>query len=452
MALAIMILAITPALFFGVFLLITARKHRVGDDPHCPKCDYLLHGLATPTCPECGHPITESNIVRGERQTNRKALAMGLVFIAVPLLLASTIGLHLVRNFNWYQLRPTSWVLDDIASRDRRVDPFKAHREFHRRWRASGLSDAHQQRLARIALDEQAVAHQHPRPRAPSPILPDLLKDLGKLALENKLTPDQKKQFLENCARMEVKVRHVVVHGDIAPVQVSRHATSPTPPWYVRHEQTTVQIGDRKPINTPKGSYGSVSGVGAAGSTTFPIQSPPPGEHTVKASETFSVYVSDSGNFRTDKNPPLHTWTATATTTMKVIDKAPPDLIRPINDPTLAQAVKNSITIKQARLDPTRDTASVNLKFDNPPAPIAFEVFLKAGDHEFRVGEATVNKNNKSEIFASNQWPKDIPQNHATVTIILRPSEKLARWTVDLFEFWNSEFEFPNTPLIRSEK
>src|SRR5687767_283643 len=240
MALALLTLALTPALPFGLFLLLTARKNRVGDSPHCPKCDYLLHGLTSPTCPECGHPVTESNIVKGERQTNRKSLAMGLVFLTVPLLLASTIGLHLARNFNWYKLRPTSWVLDDSTSKDRRIDPSVAHREPRRRW--DTLSPSHQHRFIQLALAEQAVANHHPRPRAPTPILPDLLKDLGQLALQNKLTPDQKKQFFENCARMEVKVRPVVVHGDIAPVQVTHHATSPTPPWYVRHEKTTVHI------------------------------------------------------------------------------------------------------------------------------------------------------------------------------------------------------------------
>src|SRR5687768_11323859 len=119
MALPILTPAITPALAFGLFLLLTARKHPAGDSPHCPKCDYLLHGLTSPTCPECGHPVTESNIVKGERQTNRKALAMGLVFLTIPLLLASTVGLHLVRNVNWYKLRPTSWLLDDLTTRDR---------------------------------------------------------------------------------------------------------------------------------------------------------------------------------------------------------------------------------------------------------------------------------------------------------------------------------------------
>jgi len=61
------------------------RGSRRGDEPHCPACAYLLIGIRSERCPECGTPISAANIVNGQR-TRRKGLAFSggtLLFFGV---------------------------------------------------------------------------------------------------------------------------------------------------------------------------------------------------------------------------------------------------------------------------------------------------------------------------------------------------------------------------------
>jgi hypothetical protein len=37
------------------------------EEPRCPKCDYLLHRLTSPTCPECGQTLGDDEITPGLR-------------------------------------------------------------------------------------------------------------------------------------------------------------------------------------------------------------------------------------------------------------------------------------------------------------------------------------------------------------------------------------------------
>ncbi len=39
------------------WILITVMDARSIGEPRCRKCQYILHGLSEPRCPECGEPI-----------------------------------------------------------------------------------------------------------------------------------------------------------------------------------------------------------------------------------------------------------------------------------------------------------------------------------------------------------------------------------------------------------
>ena len=84
-----------PQLWFhliqaGAFSVIAAyllhsyrRGARVGEEPHCAKCDYALEGSVSDACPECGAALDAgNNVVRGriERQAWRKWVGLVLAF------------------------------------------------------------------------------------------------------------------------------------------------------------------------------------------------------------------------------------------------------------------------------------------------------------------------------------------------------------------------------------
>ncbi len=54
-------------LALGIILTYRESSRRLGDDPHCRKCGYLLHGLESQRCPECGATLSPEAIARGAR-------------------------------------------------------------------------------------------------------------------------------------------------------------------------------------------------------------------------------------------------------------------------------------------------------------------------------------------------------------------------------------------------
>ena len=43
--------------FFVLYNVIFGRRPRPGDPPRCPSCDYIIKGLPSNVCPECGKPF-----------------------------------------------------------------------------------------------------------------------------------------------------------------------------------------------------------------------------------------------------------------------------------------------------------------------------------------------------------------------------------------------------------
>jgi general secretion pathway protein G len=71
-----------------------SRPRRKGDWPHCRQCEYLLIGIQSERCPECGTPLIPGNILRGERGRPSGLAMAGVVamLLGVVLLLAVISG------------------------------------------------------------------------------------------------------------------------------------------------------------------------------------------------------------------------------------------------------------------------------------------------------------------------------------------------------------------------
>ena len=107
------------AFVVGVVMYIAARRGvRVGDDPHCPRCDYNCTGITAHRCPECGHTWRDELLVIGTRQRRRGLWYTSLFCIALGLVVLSIQGFNWSRHHNWWQHAPLSWVISGVIDGD----------------------------------------------------------------------------------------------------------------------------------------------------------------------------------------------------------------------------------------------------------------------------------------------------------------------------------------------
>jgi hypothetical protein len=150
------LLLILAAAVLGLGLYLARaglRPRRRGDSPHCRKCDYILSGLETPRCPECGADLSAAGaIVYGERHVRRGRAGIGLALVVIGLaavVLALTPGF---RQINWYQYKPAAWVIKDLKSSDLNQAAV-AWKELSRRMDEGGLSAGQRSAMADAILD-----------------------------------------------------------------------------------------------------------------------------------------------------------------------------------------------------------------------------------------------------------------------------------------------------------
>jgi hypothetical protein len=443
----ITILAAIALLLLAGIILIRRSRRRVGTSPHCPGCDYLLYGNTSAVCPECGRALSPQTIVIGDVRRSRAMLGWGLLLIAIALLLLATVGIKTVATYDWYRLRPTAWVIDDTVSRDPSADVSRAWRELTRRRALHKLSDDHEARLTQLALAEQANANQDAPPKPTSPIIREFLEYLGDRQLAGQLSSDQSRQFFENSARVRLGIRPSVVAGDVAPIEVTHLNCGPSSPWFITVEETTLTVASMKPIIVADG--GSTSGVGAGTSSTHRIPAPAPGDYPVAVTQRVRIY----DRMTKFAIPPAHEWTVSAKGTLHVVPPSAAAPIKRITDPTVSAKVRSAISVKQVTVTPGQfPRATLDVDIRPSPAPLAFEVLLASGGEQFPVGTIHLAKGAQTQWKLSGDWPKDLEPAGGKVDVIFRPSEKVARETIDLLEMWGEEVVIKDVPVAKAPR
>ena len=122
-------------LVLGVALMREGyRPRRVGDSPHCARCDYLAGGLQTARCPECGADLsTPRAIVKGDRTTRPPIGRAGIAVTFLGIAIGTGPMVAQIKYVNWYHHKPASWVIDDYNASDWERSA-KAWRELQRRF------------------------------------------------------------------------------------------------------------------------------------------------------------------------------------------------------------------------------------------------------------------------------------------------------------------------------
>lgn len=142
------------------------RGYRVGQEPFCAKCGYNLTGAGSSRCPECGGSISARTTLRGRKRLSFRSLIPGSVLVVICGGLAVVLRLPMFRNYDWYQLLPTSLVLREArmpalataAGGNTATRQSRAFRELRRRCGAgtlpmADLFDAYMVHMRRTVFD-----------------------------------------------------------------------------------------------------------------------------------------------------------------------------------------------------------------------------------------------------------------------------------------------------------
>jgi hypothetical protein len=73
----------------GAFLIRIGHFPRpIGHNPFCRRCNYLLLGLQSDRCPECGQFLSPHTIIKGQRLRRNGLTLLGIALLILGLLTA----------------------------------------------------------------------------------------------------------------------------------------------------------------------------------------------------------------------------------------------------------------------------------------------------------------------------------------------------------------------------
>jgi hypothetical protein len=422
----------------GSLLLYAGRRRRVGDAPHCRSCNYLLHGLSSERCPECGSALSSDAIIYGEPRRRWKSFLAGWLVLLLLGILVFTGGISELQSVDWYHYKPAHFVLRDLNS-GRAPDQQRAWTELVRRDAATLLSAKTRDAMARFALTQQANAAQ-----PYNSMDTNWVNYLGVRCLANDLPADERTKFFEQSIRTKLIVRSSVVAGDPVPYIVSHEGLGPTTNnFWTRLTSQSISIDGRQ-IEGPSGGSTSFGGFGIGSWGTSTI-CPSTGKHVLGLTIRIEIFTdpmdlpgASTFRYQTDR---------TLTDNFEVLSVRPVNLIRTIFDPKLSAVVKASLSPRDFHYRLKDHFLDGTIQFTHPPMNLAFDVIALYGGKEHRLGEMTYHVSPPTGGYGISGFFTDPPP--ARVDLVLRPSEQAAADTVDIYSYWNQEMMYPNVPVAQ---
>lgn len=436
------------AMFLGAAALVWRglRGRRVGDHPTCRRCGFDLFGAPpdSANCPECGVDVRHGrNVVTGRRQRD----AWPFVVAATLLVLVTLGAIGISTKIDWRARLPTWYVLREArtgsaASRVVPIDQLLA--------RDALASLPGEQRLA---LGRAILALQ----RDPSKVWKGTWGDwLAQRAIDGALPAAEADTFWQNVlANCAAALRPTIRRGDRERTRISMNMPSGLSSSSIAHARMntanrTLTL-DGAAVGKPLGSMSfgiSLSGgAGWAGTsenddawTKLAV-----GPHAVEWACPVNIYAGpmgadDEGRGRTQLAHVIIRWRGTVT----VVDG---DDVRRVPDPTLADAIRQAITVKKLRL-PAKANYSpmLELQLGTFPVDVAFDVFARQGDGPEQ--KLTTLQREKLATGGSHSIGlSSVKLTPGTATLIFRASADAARSTVELFQIWDGEVRVEDVPV-----
>jgi hypothetical protein len=196
---------------------------------------------------------------------------------------------------------------------------------------------------------------------------------------------------------------------------------------------------------------GSSSGSGFSRGTSgswVPVKTP--GKHRLEVALTLEVHYSPSvsnpekGGLRWKKE-------VTLGGDFEVLAEMPPGFIKWVDDPSKADAIKQSIRPKQ--LDRSYEGGkglNIQIEVSKVPENVGFEVFGVVDGKEHRLGTLTAKAGTEvNSHFGASTFP---PTPDGKVDLVLRSDEKTVRQSLDMYGAWNGELVYKDVPVNPARK
>lgn len=419
----LLIAASVMLLFVGIDL---ARRglwpRRQGNDPYCRKCGYMLVGLTGDRCPECGSLLSALAIIHGRRERRPRVVGLGFTLIILGLLAGLPIVTGFYRTIDWYKYKPTNMVISDLENPSNIISD-RAWAELMRRDADRGLSDSHYTRIIETALRQQTAA-------TPAPFFVQALMDYA----YKKADEAQKKRMLDQAVRISLQVRPTVLLGENVPYILDQQSRGPSS-WWKHLAVLSANVDGEKPRSGSIATSGNLGG-GTMGQSV-PVSTA--GNHKLRIIYRLRIHERENGPMLSQKEVEL-------TGEFKVVERLSPGPATTVADTELNDRVRAAVKPEQFEYRSPRPQIGGIINFTNPPAAMAFDVFVKYDGVEYKLGSIHAKSGVMSSYYSSSTTPLKSPAPQR-VDVILRSSDTAARNTVDLTDIWHGELIFPNVPV-----
>lgn len=446
-------------LLVGGFLLGSAIfPRRRGDTRYCRKCNYNLTGSSGERCPECGANLAAPGaVVVGERRIRRIRLAVAIGVLLLGVLPLTFVAVRAAGLINWYQLRPTRWVVADLRAADLNLAA-KAAGELHRRLKAGQLETEHVPPIAAFCLAEQAAQPL----RAPVGI--PAIELLGALYAAGALHEPDQTQFLEQLVHLTMDIRPQTAVGKPTELRFVIRGRAPQGgPYFLQRVPRVLVDGQPTGVSFSGWSGGGTLGSGAQWNE---IVFDAPGSHEIIAE--VELYACSSGTpglsigGAAGRAPatPIHTSMRTLRTTVEALDQPLAALVALSRSPKLDADVPLSLRPESFRVRPAgrggvadrlrrlsglsrrgASTLSGRIHVVRPPIDLAFDIVAVWDGGQQTIDGFTVPAGVQTAISFESELPVAVG---AAVAVVLRPNRERAAATPDITAIWGGELRMTN--------
>lgn len=532
----IVVILLLVAFFAGIALVwVGLRGRKLNNHPVCTWCRFDLEGVypEVVTCPECGAGLKREKAIRiGVRKRLPALVLMGAVFAAIPVAPIAAIGYALLTGTNVDSYKPLGVLLWEAKHSDAtRLDALAG--EIETRMMANKLDPAQYQRVI-----ESTLAMQKDTSRTWTEAWGDLIE---RAKLDGALKPEQEKRFASQAAVLEIQTRPTVHAGEVMPVRIklkeARIGSSTaiecavrvknvsidgqTAAWDIAEQGVDPFFGSSFfkdgsaatfSLNGSKASGPRVVFMGGGGGLGSPS-----GELVVQVPENVATGIrpleleltsSASGQSqglqgitivngqikRIGGDSSTADTPMTIASTVRVVDPTEPlaraipadegtekklaEALRP-DSLTIGSSLVQSLFLTERGMQDTARSGAASVQFDTDglPAPIACDVYCRAGGREWKLGELhsgtrdreggngftsvfrsmasiTINGKTVTRSSSSDGTEREVEgtwkgEDEDRVDIILRPSADVAAGTLDLESYYGGEIVLKDVPVVR---
>jgi hypothetical protein len=323
-------------LLFGLWLVLRRSRKRTGTEPRCHQCDYILIGILSQRCPECGTTIDHDRLPRGQRRARTLRVAAGLVLLATAPAISWRPMAAWSGSFYWYQYRPSFLVMRDLERGSGLPppanNPLTPQYMYTHGWLRERVD------LARVALDELLRRDKAGKLSADdrhqieemeianlstsftNPVQWYLNEDFSDRLAAGTLSPDERAKFISHAINLDLLADPIVMQWDDVPIQIRSKASLPNSGWDIAVTFVSASI-DGKDVSwwhTPRSNPTLVEYF--SDGTRFARQSFPYsmlGRHQLDL--TIQIEIRHLGNSSPAKGVTIHSEVRTISTTFTEI-------------------------------------------------------------------------------------------------------------------------------------